>query len=82
VSVSSISWAIQKSAPRPKQITHARTPSLSFYKLATQPTASRYWRQLTTGLFKYNPTSISKQPITYYSQTSGTEDAMHLLSEV
>ena len=48
VSCSGISWAICKSAPRSRQIT---MPALSFYRPdalpATQPTASKHWRQLS-----------------------------------
>ena len=50
VACSGISWAIFKSAPRPKQMTmHASTTPISFYRPdtlpAAQPTASKHWRQ-------------------------------------
>jgi len=51
VSGTGISWAICKSAPRPRQITTPAPPPLSFYRPdalpATKPTASNHWRQLS-----------------------------------
>ena len=50
VSGSGISWAICKSAPRSRQITTPAPHHSVFYRLdalpATQPTASKHWRQL------------------------------------
>ena len=49
VSGSGISWAICKSAPRPRQITMSETHHSVFHRpdafLAAQPTASKHWRQ-------------------------------------
>ena len=48
VNGSGISWAICKSAPRPRQITMPATQHSVFYRLdallAAQPTASKHWR--------------------------------------
>jgi len=48
VSGSGTSWAICKSAPRPKQITMPASHHSVFYGLdalpATQPTVSKHWR--------------------------------------
>ena len=52
VSGSGISWAICKSAPRSRQITMPAPHHSVFYRPdalpATQPTASKHWRQTTT----------------------------------
>jgi len=52
VSGSGISWAICKSAPCPRQITASAPHHSVFYRLdalpATQPTASKHWRQNST----------------------------------
>jgi len=49
VSGSGIRWAICKSAPRPRQITMSASHHSIFYRPdalpATQPTASKHWRQ-------------------------------------
>ena len=49
VSGSGISWAICNSAPRSRQIPHQHPTAQFFYRLdalpATQPTASKHWRQ-------------------------------------
>ena len=49
MSGSGISWAICKSAPRSRQITMSAPHHSVFYRLvalpATQPTASKHWRQ-------------------------------------
>jgi len=48
VSGSGISWAVCKSAPRPRQITTPAPHRSVFYRpdaiLATQPTASKHWK--------------------------------------
>jgi len=50
VSSSGISWAICKSAPRPRQITMPAPHHSVFYRPyalpASQPTVSEYWRQM------------------------------------
>ena len=52
MSGSGISWAICKSAPRSRQITMPPNHHSVFYRLdalpATQPTASKHWRQILT----------------------------------
>jgi len=51
VSGSGISWAICKSAPRSRQITMPAPHQSDFYRPdafpATQPTASKHWRDMT-----------------------------------
>jgi len=48
--VSGISWAIRKSAPRPRQITMPASHHSGFCRpdalLTTQPTASKHWRHI------------------------------------
>ena len=58
VSGSGITWAICKSAPRSRQITMPATHHSVFYRPdpipATQPTASKHWRDITKQCGKYN----------------------------
>jgi len=57
VSVSGIRWAICKSASRPRQITMPALHHSVFYGPdalpATQPTASKHWRQLTRNAYNF-----------------------------
>ena len=56
------SWAICKSAPRSRQITMPAPHHLVFYRLdalpATQPTASKHWRQIRL-LKRYHKINLS-----------------------
>jgi len=60
--VSGISWAICKSAFRPRQITTPAPNHLVFYRPdalpATQPTASKEYKYLTPVNLKYVPAVI------------------------
>jgi len=64
VSGSGISWAICKSAPSSRQ-TNTPAPHHSFYKLgdlpATQPTASKHWRQHGMDQFWWTLSSASRK---------------------
>jgi len=57
VSGSGISWAICKSAPRPRQITTPAPNHSGFYMPdtlpATQPTASKHWRHMVFTTTKF-----------------------------
>ena len=75
VSGSGISWAICKSAPRPRQITMPTSHYSAFYRPdalpAVQPTASKHWRQYKTYTYAETHTQCHTHTHTYmHSQSS------------
>ena len=72
VSGSGISWAVCKSASRSRQTTTSSPHHSVFYRPdalpATQPTASKHWRQEITTTMTHSPLSASTNVAVYFTK--------------